>query len=146
MRLLIQRVSEAKVSLAGEVVSKVGGGLCVFLGVGKGDTEKDADYLAVKVAELRIFEDEAGKMNRSLTEQSGEVLVVSEFTLYADCTKGRRPSFSQAASPQEAEELYDYFVEKLRQMGLKVATGKFQAKMEVAIVNDGPVTFILDSR
>jgi len=146
MRLLIQRVSEAKVSIAGEVVSKVGSGLCLFLGVAKGDTEKDADYLAMKVAELRVFEDEAGKMNRSLTEQSGEVLVVSEFTLYGDCAKGRRPSFSRAASPQEAEGLYDYFVKQLQHLGLKVATGRFQAKMEVGMVNDGPVTFILDSR
>jgi D-tyrosyl-tRNA(Tyr) deacylase len=146
MRVLIQRVAEAKVSIAGEVISEVGSGLCVFLGVAKGDTSEDADYLTAKIAELRIFEDEAGKMNRSLAERNGQVLVVSEFTLYADCTKGRRPSFSRAASPQEAEGLYDYFVKQLQHLGLKVATGKFQAKMEVGIVNDGPVTFILDSR
>lgn len=132
--------------VAGEEIARAGPGLCLFLGVAKGDTKEAADQLAAKAAELRIFEDEAGRLNRSLAEVHGEVLVVSEFTLYGDCSKGRRPSFSRAALPREAEALYDYFVERLRNIGLKVATGKFQAKMEVSITNDGPVTFILDSR
>ena len=146
MRLIIQRITEGKVIIEGAVAGTVGPGLCVFLGIAKGDSKEDAGYLAEKVAELRIFEDNAGKMNLSLVEVSGEVLVVSEFTLYGDCTKGRRPSFSQAAPSQEAEILYTYFVQRLKDLGLKVATGKFQAKMEVCIVNDGPVTFILDSQ
>lgn len=132
--------------VAGEEIARAGPGLCLFLGVAKGDAEEAADQLAAKAAELRIFEDEAGRLNRSLAEVHGEVLVVSEFTLYGDCSKGRRPSFSRAAPPREAEALYDYFVERLRNIGLKVATGKFQAKMEVSITNDGPVTFVLDSR
>ena len=145
MRLLIQRVKEAKVSVDGEEIGKVGTGLCLFLGVGKGDTTENADALAEKAAELRIFADENGKMNRSVRDVQREILVVSEFTLYGDCAKGRRPSFSDAAPPEEAERLYDYFVQKLKDLGLKVATGKFQAKMEVGLINDGPVTFILDS-
>ncbi len=145
MRLLIQRIREGKVIVAGEEIARAGPGLCLFLGIARGDTEEAAGKLAQKAAELRIFEDEAGRLNRSLLEVHGEVLVVSEFTLYGDCSKGRRPSFSRAAPPREAGALYDYFVERLRNIGLKVATGKFQAKMEVSITNDGPVTFILES-
>ena len=145
MRLLIQRIKEAKVSVDGEEIGKVGAGLCLFLGVAKGDTTEDADAFAEKIAQLRIFEDENGKMNRSLRDVRGEILVVSEFTLYGDCTKGRRPSFSQAAPPPEAERLYDYFVQRLKELGVKVATGRFQAKMEVSLINDGPVTFMIDS-
>ena len=145
MRLVIQRVSQAKVTVQGIEVGTIGPGLCLFLGIAKGDKKKDADYLAHKSAELRIFEDDTGKFNRSLGDMGGEILVVSQFTLYADCTKGRRPSFSHAAQPEEAETLYLYFAEKLREKGLKVATGRFQAKMEVSIVNSGPVTLILDS-
>ena len=142
----MQRIKEGKVTVAGEEISRTGAGLCLFIGIAKGDTEEDACHLAEKAVGLRIFEDDTGKFNRSLREVDGEILLVSEFTLYGDCSKGRRPSFSQAASPQEAEALYDCFVQRLRESGLKVATGKFQAKMEVSITNDGPVTFILDSR
>lgn len=146
MRLVIQRVTEATVAVDGKVISKTGPGVCVFLGIAKGDTRKDADYLAEKAVGLRIFEDSGGKFNRSLLDIGGEVLVVSEFTLYGDCTKGRRPSFNQAAPAEEAEKLYDYFARKLEERGLGVATGKFQAKMDVTIVNNGPVTFLLDSK
>ena len=146
MRLIIQRVTEAKVVVRGDEIGRIGPGLCLFIGIAEGDTEEDANYLAQKSTELRIFEDEKGKFSRSLLDVSGEILVVSEFTLYGDCTKGRRPSFSQAASPEEAERLYGYFVKKLEERGLNVATGKFQAKMEVSTVNSGPVTFILDSK
>lgn len=145
MRLLVQRVKEGKVTIAGQEVSKIGRGLCLFLGVARGDTKQQADALTEKAAELRIFEDEDGKLNRSLKDVQGEILIVSEFTLYGDCTKGRRPSFSQAAPPEEALALYDYFVHRLKELGLKVTTGKFQTKMEVSLINDGPVTFILDS-
>ena len=143
---MVQRIKEGKVTVAGEEISRTGAGLCLFIGIAKGDTEEDACPLTEKAVGLRIFEDDTGKFNRSLREVDGEILLVSEFTLYGDCSKGRRPSFSQAASPQEAEALYDCFVQRLRESGLKVATGKFQAKMEVSITNDGPVTFILDSR
>ena len=144
MRVLVQRVKQAKVTVEGVEVGRVGVGLCLFLGVAKDDTEAAADYLAGKIAGMRIFADESGKMNRSLAEDGGEVLVVSEFTLHGDCSKGKRPSFSRAARPEDARRLYDYFVLKLRDLGLKVATGKFQAKMEVNLVNDGPVTLIID--
>jgi len=144
---MIQRIKEARVTTdGGETVGRAGPGLCVFLGVAKGDGPEDADYLAEKVAELRIFEDDLGRMNRSAREVQGGVLVVSEFTLYGDCSKGRRPSFSLAAPAETARGLYDYFIQKLLDRGLSVATGKFQAKMEVSLVNDGPVTFIVDSR
>lgn len=144
MRLLVQRIAAAKVTVDGEEIGSAGRGLCLFLGVANGDTAAGADYLAGKITELRIFEDENGKFNRSLAEVGGEVLVVSEFTLYGDCSRGRRPSFSDAAPPQEAQRLYDYFVARLKDRGLKVATGKFQAKMEVSLINDGPVTIILE--
>jgi len=145
MRIVIQRVSQAKVTVQGKEVGAIGPGLCLFLGVAKGDTEEDSTYLVQKSVELRIFEDDEGKFNRTLLDVGGEILVVSQFTLYGDCTKGRRPSFSHAASPEEAERLYQQFVQKLREKGLKVATGQFQAKMEVSLVNSGPVTFIIDS-
>ena len=145
MRLVIQRVSQAKVTVQGKEVGAIGPGLCLFLGVAKGDTEEDSTYLVQKSVELRIFEDDEGKFNRALLDVGGEILVVSQFTLYGDCTKGRRPSFSHAASPEEAERLYQQFVQKLREKGLRVATGQFQAKMEVSLVNSGPVTFIIDS-
>ncbi len=145
MRIVIQRVSQAKVTVQGKEVGAIGPGLCLFLGVAKGDTEEDSTYLAQKSVELRIFEDDEGKFNRTLLDVGGEILVVSQFTLYGDCTKGRRPSFSHAASPEDAERLYQQFVQKLRDRGLNVATGQFQAKMEVSLVNRGPVTFIIDS-
>jgi len=145
MRLVIQRVSQAKVTVQGKEVEAIGPGLCLFLGVAKGDTEEDSTYLVQKSVELRIFEDDEGKFNRKLLDVGGEILVVSQFTLYGDCTKGRRPSFSHAASPEEAERLYQQFVQKLREKGPRVATGQFQAKMEVSLVNSGPVTFIIDS-
>ena len=145
MRLVVQRIKTAKVSVEGTEIGKAGAGLCLLLGVAKEDTTESADRLAEKIAELRIFEDENGKMNLSVKDVRGEILVVSEFTLYGDCAKGRRPSFSRAAGPAEAERLYNYFVQRLQDSGLEVATGKFQAKMEVSLVNDGPVTFILDS-
>jgi len=146
MRLVIQRVSRARVTVEGEEISSIGPGLCLLLGVARGDGQGDADYLAQKSEELRIFEDDTGKFNLSLSDMSGEILVVSQFTLYGDCTKGRRPSFSHAAPAEEAEALYLYFVKRLREKGLRVATGKFRAKMEVSIINTGPVTLILDSK
>lgn len=146
MRLVAQRVSSASVEVDGDVVGSIGPGVLVLLGVGQGDEEKDASYLADKVATLRIFEDDAGKMNRSVEDISGAVLTVSQFTLYGDCRKGRRPGFSDAASPERADELYQYFVACLQQRGLEVATGIFQADMAVQLVNDGPVTLLLDSR
>ena len=145
MRLVVQRINEAKVSVEGTAIGKAGAGLCLFLGVAKEDTTESADRLAEKIADLRIFDDENGKMNRSVTDIRGEILLISEFTLYGDCAKGRRPSFSRAAAASEAERLYDYFARKLKDLGLQVATGKFQAKMEVSLVNNGPVTLILDS-
>ena len=145
MRGLIQRVVEARVEVASEIIAATGRGLLLFLGVAREDTELDASWLANKAAELRIFEDEAGRMNSSVAEVAGEVLVVSQFTLYGDARKGRRPSFSRAASPPEAERLYLRCVDALRARGLRVATGRFGADMQVALVNDGPVTIWLDS-
>ena len=132
-------------TVAGETVGETGPGLCLFLGVAVGDSPASADNLAAKAAELRIFEDESGKLNRSVKDIGGEILVVSEFTLYGDAAKGRRPSFSRAAPPEEARRLYDYFVERLAACGLRVATGAFQTHMEVSLVNDGPVTLMLES-
>jgi len=145
LKALLQRVTEASVSVAGEVVGRVGGGLVVLLGVANGDTEKDAQYLAQKIINLRIFSDEAGKFNLSLLDNKGELLSISQFTLMADTRRGRRPSFVEAASPEQARELFDYFVEQVRASGLKVATGRFQQHMRVEIHNDGPVTILLDS-
>jgi len=146
MRAVIQRVTECRVNAAGQNVGQIGAGLLVLLGISEADENKDADYLADKVVNLRIFEDEAGKMNRSCLETVKEVMVVSQFTLLADCRKGRRPSFVGAAPPDEAERLYEYFVAQIRSKGIRVTTGRFQAKMAVALVNDGPVTLILESR
>jgi D-tyrosyl-tRNA(Tyr) deacylase len=146
MRAVVQRVKHSSVKTNGETVGRIGQGLLVLLGVAKGDGAGDADYLANKIINLRIFEDEDGKMNRSLLEIGGELLAVSQFTLLADCRRGRRPSFIAAAEPQEATELYEKFVEHIRQKGVAVQTGRFRAMMEVALINDGPVTIIVESR
>ncbi len=145
MRAVLQRVSQARVEVAEETVGAISQGLLVLLGVEQEDAERDAELLAKKTAELRLFEDDGGKMNLSVEDINGEVLVVSQFTLAADCRKGRRPGFSRAAAPKEANRLYEYYVDLLCQRGLKVATGKFQAMMQVSLTNDGPVTFLLDS-
>jgi len=141
----VQRVSSARAEVDGEAVGAIDGGFLVFLGVARGDGEREAVWLADKVAGLRVFEDEAGKMNLSLQDTGGSVLVVSQFTLLADCRRGRRPSFTEAAPPEEADRLYRRFVERLREVGLKVETGVFQAHMAVSLVNDGPVTLWLDT-
>jgi len=146
MRVVIQRVSSARVRVEGKILGEIGKGFLVLLGVGKEDTEKDADWLAEKIVGLRVFEDEQGKFNLSLQEVGGEILIVSQFTLYGDCRKGRRPSFDHSAPPERAEKLYNYFVEKVKEKGIKVATGKFQALMEVELVNQGPVTLIIDTQ
>lgn len=145
MRAVIQRVSRAEVNVAGQPIARIGPGLCVFLGIGKDDGPSNADHLAEKIKNLRIFEDENGKMNRSVEEVQEEVLVVSQFTLYGDCRKGNRPSFSDAAPPDLAEKLYDYFVQRLRNAGLKVETGQFKARMDVTLTNNGPVTFFVET-
>ena len=145
MRAVIQRVSEAKVTVAAEVVGRIGQGIVLLLGVEQGDTENSARYLADKTFGLRIFSDDEGKMNRSVADIGGSVLVVSQFTLLGDVRKGRRPSFMRAAVPDEGNRLYLLFVAQLRQLGLEVATGQFQADMQVALINDGPVTILLDS-
>jgi len=145
MRAVVQRVKGAKVDVEGKRVGEIGQGLLVFLGVGERDSEKDAEYLASKIARLRIFSDEKGLMNLSILDTGGALLVVSQFTLWADCVKGRRPSFTRAAVPDRAQELYEYFNLNLQKLGLQVATGVFQALMEVHLVNDGPVTILLDS-
>jgi D-aminoacyl-tRNA deacylase len=146
VRAVIQRVAEASCRVDGEVVGAIGPGPAVLLGVGLGDTEADADALADKVLNLRVFPDEAGQMNRSVLDTGGGLLVVSQFTLLGDARKGRRPSYSDAAPPEEANRLYERFVERLRPSGLPVATGVFRAMMDVALVNQGPVTILLDSR
>lgn len=146
MRAVLQRVLEAKVEVAGEAVGKIGPGLLVLLGVGSGDEEKDVEWMVEKISLLRIFEDEAGKMNRSVLETSKAILAVSQFTLFADTRKGRRPSFLDAMAPDEARRLYGRFCERSRAAGLFVAEGVFAADMKVALVNDGPVTICLDSR
>jgi D-tyrosyl-tRNA(Tyr) deacylase len=145
MRAVVQRVKQSVVKTNGETVGRIGQGLLVLLGVAEDDSAEDADYLANKIINLRIFEDENGKMNRSLLETGGELLAVSQFTLLADCRKGRRPSFVRAAEPEKANGLYEKFVEQIRQNGVAVQTGRFQARMEVALVNDGPVTIIIES-
>ena len=146
MRAVVQRASRAEVRVGGEVTGRIERGLVVLLGVRAGDTERDADYLVDKVAGLRIFSDDAGKMNLSVEEVGGALLVVSQFTLYGDTRKGRRPSFIEAAPPEIATALYDYFVARARARGLPVATGVFQAMMEVDLVNEGPVTLIVESK
>lgn len=145
MRAVVQRVKESRVEVNGEAVGSIGPGLLVLLGVGETDTEKDALYLAEKIANLRIFPDEKDLMNLSLIDTGGEALVVSQFTLWGDCRKGRRPSFAKAARPELANRLYDHFVGLLKEKGLKVETGRFQEMMDVYLVNDGPVTLMLDS-
>jgi len=145
MRAVVQRVSRAKVTVAREITGEIGLGLLVLLGVGREDSEANADYLAEKIVGLRIFENDGGKMNRSVLDVRGAVLVVSQFTLYGDARKGKRPSFDDAAPPQRARELYEYFVEKIRSAGLRCETGRFQEMMAVELVNEGPVTILLDS-
>ena len=145
MRAVVQRVERASVEVGGRTVGEVGKGLLIFLGVGHGDSEKEGEFLANKIAHLRIFGDERGLMNRSVIEIEGGVLVVSQFTLWADCQKGRRPSFTRAAPPEKARPLYEDFIRHLRGKGLKVSTGEFQEIMEVHLVNDGPVTMLLDT-
>jgi D-tyrosyl-tRNA(Tyr) deacylase len=145
MRLVIQRVREARVTVNHVAAGSIGTGLLVFLGVSRTDTIEDADYLTGKLLGLRIFPDEDGKMNRNVQEAGGSLLIVSQFTLYGDCRKGRRPSFDQAAPPDQAQDLYNYFVESAKRGPVAVETGVFQAAMQVHIVNDGPVTILIDS-
>ncbi|MDJ0755500.1 MAG: D-aminoacyl-tRNA deacylase [Ardenticatenaceae bacterium] len=144
MRALIQRVSEAAVVVDGQTVGQIGRGFCVLVGVTHSDTNRQADWLAQKIVGLRIFEDDAGKMNRSLADVAGELLVISQFTLYGDTQRGRRPSFIDAARPEQSEPLYEYFCDQLESAGFRVATGIFGAEMQVHIVNDGPVTLMLE--
>ena len=146
MRALVQRVKYARVKVAGETVGEIGAGLLILLGVGADDTEKEAAFVADKCANLRIFEDDAGKMNRSLLDTGGGALVISQFTLYGDASHGRRPSFSAAAPPELAEPLYLKFVELMKDAGVPVATGRFRAEMAVELCNDGPVTIMVESR
>ena len=145
MRAVVQRVSRASVRVGGEIAGEIGLGLLVFLGVGEGDTRAEADYLAEKIIGLRIFEDAGGKMNLPVGEVGGALLVVSQFTLYGDARRGKRPSFDAAATPEQARELYDYFVERVRAAGLRCEAGRFQEAMQVELVNEGPVTILLDS-
>ena len=146
MRAVVQRVDRASVSVGGEVVGKIEKGLLVYLGAGAGDTETDMLYMVEKVSGLRIFEDAEGKMNLSPLEIGGSILVISQFTLYGDCRKGKRPSFTEAMPPSPANELYERFVKALAAKGLNVQAGKFQAEMKVESINDGPVTILLDSK
>jgi len=145
VKALLQRVTSASVSVTDEVAGRIGQGLVAFIGVANSDTRKDAQYLAQKAANLRIFTDEAGRFNLSALDINGELLIVSQFTLLADTRRGRRPSFTEAAPPAQAEELFECFIEEVRATGLKVATGRFQQYMQVEIHNDGPVTILLDS-
>ena len=145
MRAVVQRVSRAKVTVNGSISGEIGFGLLVLLGVGQADAEADATYLAEKIAGLRVFEDEDGKMNRSVQQAGGSVLAVSQFTLYGDVRRGKRPSFDAAAPPDHARRLYEFFVERVREAGLRCETGRFQEMMQVELVNEGPVTILLDS-
>ncbi len=146
MRIVLQRVKNARVDVSGETVGSIGIGLLILLGVTQTDRREDAEYLADKVIQLRIFPDDARRMNRSLVDAGGALLVVSQFTLYGDCRKGRRPSFDHAASPDQARDLYEYFIQRLKLSNIAVESGVFQAEMEIHLINDGPVTFILDSK
>jgi D-tyrosyl-tRNA(Tyr) deacylase len=145
MRAVVQRVKESSVTIEEKVVAEIGSGLLVLLGINREDNEKDASYIAEKISHLRIFEDSLGKMNRSLCDIGGEMLIVSQFTLYGDCRKGRRPSFIAAAPPNQAEKLYRSFVTEVKGMGVPVQTGRFGAMMAVSLINDGPVTLIIDT-
>lgn len=145
MRILVQRVQNARVEVGGQVTGVIGKGLLVFLGVSRSDSREDADYLVNKLIGLRIFPDQHGKMNRSVSEAEGSLLLMSQFTLYADCRRGHRPSFDGAAGPELARELYEYFVNTARALSIPVETGTFQALMAVHLVNDGPVTILCDS-
>ena len=145
MRAVVQRVTQGSVTVQEEIVGRIGAGLLILLGVAEDDDAQDADWMAAKIVHLRIFEDDAGKLNRSLLDVQGEMLVVSQFTLYGDCRKGRRPSFVKAAAPEKGESLYLRFVAQVRQQGITVATGRFRRQMDVALVNNGPVTLIIES-
>jgi D-aminoacyl-tRNA deacylase len=145
MRLLIQRVSEAKVAVNASTIGSIGTGLLVFIGVSLSDSREDADYLLDKLAGIRIFPDAAGKMNLNIEQAGGSLLVISQFTLFADCRRGRRPSFDQAAPPEQARNLYEYFIEQARRLPVPVETGKFQETMQVELINQGPVTIWIDS-
>ena len=145
MRAVVQRVSRSTVTIGDKVTGEIGQGLLVLLGVGQNDSESDAEYCAEKICGLRIFEDDQGKMNRSVLDGGGSVLAVSQFTLYGDVRRGKRPSFDAAARPEQAKRLYEYFVEKIRAAGLHCDTGRFQEMMHVALVNEGPVTILIDS-
>ncbi|MCX8012225.1 MAG: D-aminoacyl-tRNA deacylase [Desulfobacterota bacterium] len=146
MRAVIQRVKSAKVEVDSRVIGKIGPGLLVFLGVSREDNNEDVDYLVEKTINLRVFDDEEGKLNLSLLDTQGEILLVSQFTLLADCRKGRRPSFVDAASPELAQKLYNYFIEQIKRRKIPIATGEFQARMEIFLINNGPVTILLDSK
>ena len=145
MRAVVQRVKSASVTVSGELISEIGTGLLIFLGISKSDQREDINYLTQKVAHLRIFRDKEGKMNKSLLDIEGSALIVSQFTLYGDCRKGRRPSFIEASPPEKANELYEEFIYMLNELGVNGKGGKFQAMMDVQLINDGPVTMLLDS-
>ncbi len=146
MRAVVQRVLDSEVKVDDEIIGSINEGLCVLLGVGSKDTKEDADYLIDKIINLRVFDDEDGKMNLSAKDLNRDIMVISQFTLYGDCRSGRRPGYSEAASPGKAEELYDYFIDKIKNTELKIANGEFKAYMNVSLNNDGPVTLLIDSK
>ncbi len=146
MRAVVQRVLESEVEVDNEVIGSIDEGLCILLGVGDEDSKEDVDYLVDKIVNLRIFDDEDGKMNLSVKDLDKEIMIVSQFTLYGDCRSGRRPGYSQAASPDKAEKLYDYFIKKIKETGLGYANGEFKAYMNLTLNNDGPVTLLIDSK